>query len=63
MTFHPNRKRVYVINELLHSVTVFDYDGDAGTLTETQTIPTLPTDFKGTSYCADLKITPDGRFL
>ena len=63
LTFHPNGKRVYVINELLNSVTVFDYDADAGTLTEKQTISTLPDDFKGTSYCADLKITPDGRYL
>ena len=30
LTFHPNGKRVYVINELLNSVTVFDYDADAG---------------------------------
>lgn len=63
LTFHPNGKRVYVINELLNSVTVFDYAADAGTLTEKQTIPTLPADFKGTSHCADLKITPDGKFL
>jgi 6-phosphogluconolactonase len=63
LTFHPNGKRVYVINELLNSVTVFDYDAGAGTLTERQTIPTLPDDFKGTSHCADVKITPDGKFL
>jgi 6-phosphogluconolactonase len=63
LTFHPGGKRAYVINELLNSVTVFDYDAASGTLTERQTIPTLPDDFKGTSYCADLKITPDGRFL
>jgi 6-phosphogluconolactonase len=63
LTFHPNGKRVYAINELLNSVTHFDYDADAGTLTEKQTISTLPADFKGTSYCADLKITPNGKFL
>ncbi|OWK41096.1 lactonase family protein [Fimbriiglobus ruber] len=63
LTFHPNGKWVYVINELLNSVTAFDYDTAAGKLTEKQTIPTLPDDFKGTSYCADLKITPDGKFL
>jgi len=63
LTFHPNGKRVYVINELLNSVTVFDYDAKSGTLTEKQTISTLPDDFKGTSYCADLKITPDGKYL
>jgi 6-phosphogluconolactonase len=63
LTFHPNGKRAYVINELANSITVFDYDADAGTLTEKQTISTLPDDFKGTSYCADVKVTPDGRFL
>ncbi|MFM9963882.1 MAG: lactonase family protein [Planctomycetaceae bacterium] len=63
LTFHPNGKRVYVINELSNSVTVFDYDAKAGILTETQTISTLPQDFQGTSHCADLKITPNGRFL
>jgi len=63
LTFHPNGKLVYVINELGNSVTVFDYEPGAGTLTERQTIPTLPNDFTGKSYCADLKITPDGRFL
>jgi 6-phosphogluconolactonase len=63
LTFHPGGKRAYVINELLNSVTVFDYDAGSGTLTERQTISTLPDDFKGTSYCADLKVTPDGRFL
>lgn len=63
LTFHPNGKLVYVINELANSVSVFDYNAEAGTLAEKQTISTLPSDFKGTSYCADLKITSNGRFL
>jgi 6-phosphogluconolactonase len=63
LTFHPNGKRLYSINELLNSVTAFDYDANSGTLAEKQTISTLPDDFKGTSYCADVKITPDGRHL
>jgi 6-phosphogluconolactonase len=63
LTFHPSGKWVYVINELLNSVTVFDYDATAGKLTEKQTISTLPAEFKGTTHCADLKITPDGKFL
>lgn len=63
MTFHPNGKLVYVINELKNSVTVFDYDVAEGGMTEKQTIPTLPADFTGVSNCADLKITPDGKFL
>jgi 6-phosphogluconolactonase len=63
VTFHPNGKRVYVISELKNTVTCFDYAADSGMLTERQTISTLPADFAGKSYCADLKITPDGRFL
>jgi 6-phosphogluconolactonase len=63
LTFHPSGKYVYVINELKNSVTRFDYDAAAGKLTPRQTISTLPEDFTGTSYCADLKITPNGRFL
>src|SRR5262249_46232206 len=42
LTFHPNGKHVYAINELLNSVTVFDYDAGSGTLSEKQTIATLP---------------------
>lgn len=63
LTFHPDRKRVYAINELLNSVTVFDYDANAGSLTAKQTISTLPNGFQGTSHCADVKVTPDGRYL
>ncbi len=63
LTFHPNGKQLYVINELLNSVTVFDLNAETGALTEIQTISTLPADFTGTSYCADLKITPNGKFL
>jgi 6-phosphogluconolactonase len=63
LTFHPNGKRVYAINELKSTVTFFDYAPDSGTLTERQTISTLPEDFTDKSYCADLKITPDGKFL
>jgi 6-phosphogluconolactonase len=42
---------------------LFDYDSESGMLIERQTVSTLPKDFAGTSYCADVKITPNGRFL
>ena len=35
----------------------------AGTLTELQTVPTLPPDFAGKPSAADLHLTPDGRFI
>jgi 6-phosphogluconolactonase len=63
LTFHPDGNRLYVINELGNSVTFFDYAAESGNLTEKQTISTLPKDYDGKSACADLKITPNGRFL
>ncbi len=63
LTFHPNGKYLYAINELGNSVTLFDYDPRSGALRERQTISTLPQEFEGKSYCADMKITPNGRFL
>ena len=63
LTFHPDGKQLYVINELKNSITEFDYNPESGMLIEGQTISTLPEDFSGTSHCADLKFTPDGRFL
>lgn len=63
LTFHPNGKRVYVINELRNSITRFDYEPETGVLIEKQTLSSLPKDYMGKTYCADLKITPDGRYL
>lgn len=63
LTFHPNGKHIYVINELKNSITLFDYAAESGTLIKQQTVSTLPDDFDGTSYCADVKVTPNGKFL
>ncbi len=63
LTFHPNGKLAYVINELANTITVFDWNAADGMLKEKQTIATLPKDFTGKSYTADLKITPDGKHL
>jgi 6-phosphogluconolactonase len=63
LTFHPHGKHVYVINELANSVTHFEYIAESGQLIERETISTVPPDFTGKSYCADLKITPNGRYL
>ncbi|MFN0054050.1 MAG: lactonase family protein [Planctomycetales bacterium] len=63
LTVDPQGKHVYVINELANSVTMFDYEAQAGLLIEQQTISTVPGDMAGKSYCADLKITPNGKYL
>ena len=61
--FHPSRRYAYVINELDNTVIAFTYDEAHGILREMQTVTTLPEDFAGTSYCADVHITPSGKFL
>ena len=63
LVFHPNGKRVYVINELKNTVTFFEYATETGVLIQRQTISTVPEDFAGISHTADFKITPYGRFL
>jgi 6-phosphogluconolactonase len=63
LTFHPNGKYLYVINELDSSLTTFKYDATHGALTAFETVSTLPRDFSGTSYCADIHVSQSGRFL
>ena len=62
-TFHPNGKYAYVINELDSTFTAFTYDETHGTLKEVQMVSTLPEDFEGTSHCADVHVSPSGKFL
>jgi 6-phosphogluconolactonase len=61
--FHPSGKFAYVINELHNTITGFRYDAEKGTLTKTQTITTLPKDFSGTSYTAEVVVHPTGKFV
>jgi 6-phosphogluconolactonase len=61
--FHPTGRFAYVINELDSTLTAFAYDKAKGALKELQTVSTLPADFKGTSYCADVHVHPSGKFV
>lgn len=62
-TFHPSLPYGYVIHELNATITVFSYDAEQGALSEIQTVSTLPDDYKGENACADIHISPDGKFL
>jgi 6-phosphogluconolactonase len=44
-------------------VNAFAYDPERGSLTEIQAISTLPEEFKGTSYTAEVQVHPSGKFL
>jgi 6-phosphogluconolactonase len=58
---HPNGKFAYVIQEISSDVTAFDYK--KGILTAIQTISAKPAGFTGDFNCADIHISPDGKFL
>ena len=59
--FHPNKRMVYVINELNSTVTSFAWDN--GNLYERQTISTLPEGFTATNYPAEIVVHPSGKWL
>jgi 6-phosphogluconolactonase len=63
LTFHPNGKFAYSIHELNSTMTALAYDAAKGTMKPLQTLSTLPKDFSGESYCADVHVSPNGKFL
>ena len=62
LALHPNKKWIYVINELNSTIQQVLKTNDS-TYTPGITVSTLPVDFSGESYCADIHISKDGRFL
>jgi 6-phosphogluconolactonase len=63
MAFHPDRQHAYVLDELVSSITAFDYDPARGAFIWKQTISTLPDDFTGSNSTAEIRVHPSGRFL
>lgn len=60
---HPAGKFAYVINEMANTITAFAFDSNRGSLQELQSITTLPADYKGTSYTAEVVAHPTGKFV
>jgi 6-phosphogluconolactonase len=64
LVMHPRGKYAYLINELDSTMTAFAFDAKTGALSELQTLSTLPAGgFEGVTSCAEVQITPNGRFL
>lgn len=65
LTFHPNGKWVYLINEMGCSVITFEFDSKKGSLNELQTISTLPEGQTNnpTLSGAEVVVHPSGKFL
>src|SRR5436190_2597864 len=60
--FHPSGRFAYNCNEITSSVTAYTYDTSKGSLTEIQTITTLPEETKGNST-AEIQVHPSGKFV
>ena len=58
---HPNGRWIYAINELNSTVTQLEFDGRSLAVGETWS--TLPAGFTGDSFCADIHISADGKYL
>lgn len=61
--FSADGKFFYVINELNSTIESFAVEAASGALTRVQAIGTLPPDFHGESICAEIRVSPDGRFV
>lgn len=62
--FHPSGKFAYTNNEILLSVTAFEFNGERGILNPLQTLSTVPdgTELKGNST-AEVRVHPNGKFV
>jgi len=59
--FSPQGRNLYVINELDSTVTAYSYAG--AQIQPVQTVSTLPAGYTGESTCAQIVVSPDGRFV
>ena len=60
LTYNNSKHFIYLLNELDSTVTVFDWTKNMEPI---QTITALPSGYTGTSYAADIHISPSGKFL
>ncbi len=63
LTFHPTKPWLFVVNETGSTVTGYRHDAAHGGITAIERYSTLPADFTGKNTCADIHVTPDGKFL
>ncbi len=61
--FSRDGKFLYVINELVSTITVASFDTRTGALATRQTVSTLPSGYAGQSTTAEIALHPNGRFV
>jgi 6-phosphogluconolactonase len=63
LTFHPNGRWAYSINEIASTIDCMNWDSTKGTLTRFQNISSLPMDHESPTDAATVAVHPNGRFL
>lgn len=63
LAFHPNKKFAFLISELSSTISSLSFDAKRGMLSEIQTVSTLPANFQGENTCAEIHVSPNGKFL
>ena len=67
IAFSPDGRIAYINGEMGQNVTACAWDADKGTLTEIQTVLTLPADYpdeaRAANTTAQLMVSPNGKFL
>lgn len=61
--FHPVLSVAYLCTEYGNHVFAYHYDEMTGCLSQVQELSTLPPGVTAASFCADIRISPDGRTL
>jgi 6-phosphogluconolactonase len=63
ITFTPDGKRAYLINELNSTLTAMSFDTTTGRLTEIQTVSSRANGAGGTNTTAEVLVHPNGKFV
>jgi 6-phosphogluconolactonase len=63
LVFDAGGQRLYVLNELDAGIDVVAHDADSGALQPLQTVSCFPAGTSGTPWAAELRLSPDGRWL
>jgi 6-phosphogluconolactonase len=63
LTFAPDGRNAFLINELDATLGAYAFDPARGVLEERATVQTLPGDYQGRRWGADVRVHPNGRFV
>ncbi|WP_373515453.1 lactonase family protein [Persicitalea sp.] len=62
LAIHRSGKYLYLLNEMHITLTACAID-EAGVVTEIETVPTIPADFKGKNTSAAVRLHPNGKYV